>query len=645
MWLDIDWATSWVGWGLLLWLVCSSTGTWSGDALARKLNTQERYEQTMVEWGLQQAKLKRDRFPQGKVIERVVIIRANVIAPFDPWPKIINIIHVKTHESIIRQELLIKEGQKWKQRLVSESERNLRRLTILTTARTVACLSSDPNKVILLVVTKDLWSLRFSTSFTFSGAVANVLGFYPMEVNLAGFGKQLGVYLSFSQFDFSTFGVRDRAVVGQFYNDPRLFGSRIQLYEELALYLNGSVPCGGAIGGQSDVWCPAQPEAAPIGVYARLDLSRSLFSLATRWAFGFSAVFQMRQNRSFRQNDPAQDIPPGERPGLSLRTVLFEHSDGQLRAVPFAYDSRSFVSSAGVTYSLGYRVKHDFSASTGVSWYSFAPPENFPFDDEIRRQFVSLSLPRSESYAFVQFRYGMRTTRFTRVRNIRLFALSEDVGLGPSVSLSVRPTADLQYDTQQYIVLAGSASYTWNLGGNFLSLGISGGTRWQPRSNEIGIPGPWLNNYFQANITHVSPILWIGRFVAQSYVYLRHNNIDNAFSGLGNNAGVRGYPDGVFAGQNKFQANVEFRTLPLNFWTLHVGLVAFYDGAALWGGRDPNQPSQALPLLYRHSVGVGIRTLFPQFSKSVMRIDMGIPLMPEGAPPQTWFSITFGQFF
>lgn len=630
-------------WSFLVYssaFLCSSSGV-----QARKLNTMQRYEKTLVQWALRQVKLQRDPHPEGKQIQKILIVRANVISAFDPWPNLVNIFHIKTRDSIIRRELLVQEGQIWKKQFIAESERNLRRLSILTTAQAIACKAKRSDQVILLIVTKDIWSLRLSTGFNFSGTVLRELAFYPMEMNLAGLAKQLGLIIRIQQLDLSNFSIRDKITLGQFYYDPRLFGTRLSLYQEFNLYLNGAVPCGGQKGQQKDIWCPTQEAGMPNGLKARLQLRRSLFSLSTRWGFVINAQYNSSQVRGYRQNDPQKPIPFGERPGLSIRTVHFKRRDGTVESVPYVYNTRTFIANAGVTYSIGYRTKHNFSASGGLAWYNFSLPSNFAFDDQIRRQFMRFSLPQTESYAYLSFGYSFSSSRFLRLRNVNLFGLSEDFAVGPSFTLGIRPSIDLLNSNQPYVVLSSSIGYSWDLHKNLLYLNASAQTRWQPHSYEIGLAGPWLNSFVSASVYGVTRPLLLGRFFARTSLIIRDNNIDNAVSGLGNNSGLRGYADGQFSGQNKLQINVEYRTFPINLWTLHLGLVAFYDGGALWGGRDPNAPSQQLPFLYRHSVGLGIRALFPQFSKSVIRIDMGVPLGKDRGPFLTWFSITFGQVF
>jgi hypothetical protein len=50
-------------------------------------------------------------------------------------------------------------------------------------------------------------------------------------------------------------------------------------------------------------------------------------------------------------------------------------------------------------------------------------------------------------------------------------------------------------------------------------------------------------------------------------------------------------------------------------------------------------------MVLKHSVGAGARLLFPQFDRTVFRIDWGLPLADEYRGPSGAFMITFGQAF
>jgi hypothetical protein len=78
--------------------------------------------------------------------------------------------------------------------------------------------------------------------------------------------------------------------------------------------------------------------------------------------------------------------------------------------------------------------------------------------------------------------------------------------------------------------------------------------------------------------------------------------------------------------------NLEVRTLPSVFQTVHTGAVAFLDfGDAFNDGEQ---------LRLHASTGVGLRILFPQFNRAVLRVDLGFPL--ESAADIDPMSITAG---
>ena len=78
-----------------------------------------------------------------------------------------------------------------------ESGRNLRSLFILSVARLVALRGTSPDRVRVLVVTKDQWSLRLNTEFRFDQARLDVLSFQFAEHNLAGRNKRLSFDFGF----------------------------------------------------------------------------------------------------------------------------------------------------------------------------------------------------------------------------------------------------------------------------------------------------------------------------------------------------------------------------------------------------------------------------------------------------------------
>jgi outer membrane translocation and assembly module TamA len=86
--------------------------------------------------------------------------------------------------------------------------------------------------------------------------------------------------------------------------------------------------------------------------------------------------------------------------------------------------------------------------------------------------------------------------------------------------------------------------------------------------------------------------------------------------------------------------NLEYRTLPWEFHTLHAGLVVFYDAGSAFSD------AASLKNNFTHTIGIGLRTLFPQFDTQTFRFDFGYVI--RGPPASSFadqFSTSFGQVF
>jgi hypothetical protein len=623
------------------------------EGAAMGLDVKQQYEENLLRWALAKTGLERDPSPAGKIIERVEIVREEIIARSDPWPGFLNIFHAKTRDYIVRQELLIGPGERWDDERIDESARNLRKLYILAVVRTQACRSREPGKVVLLVVTKDLWSIRLNMNWSLVGSVVGFWDFTPTEMNLAGRNKRLSLHLRLEELDLESFKVRDAVSVGQLYVDPRVLGSRLRFVEYVDLVVAGEVPSGGVgLGGKP--WVPSVRPGAIEGAYAQVTLGKPLFSLATEWAWGAWGVLDMRQVRRYTVN-PA-NAPPGESPGHGLKTLLVQSPLGTLackvngapstcHAVPRVYDREELLAGAYITRSFGRAIKHDVSAGLTSYRLRYAPPDDFPFDEQTRKGYVAALLPRSEDASYFYITYQTRDTRFIQLRNIQTFALTEDFSLGHSLSLTARFATNLTDSTQGYGELSASASYLWHWRGDLLTVWATASSRYQPRIEALGYPGPLVSSSLDVGFKNITPRLWIGRLHVQLHATLRDNNIDNTTIALGGDSGLRGYASGQFEGQNLLLVNAEYRSEPLNLFTVHCGFILFYDGGAVYAGPDPRQPSAALPFRFHQSVGLGLRAHLPQFDKESMRVDFGVPLSGDAGGVGTWISFSFRQAF
>ncbi len=131
-------------------------------------------------------------------------------------------LHVRTRQSTIRAQLLFRPGDRYKARVLEETERNLRALAFIYDACVVPVKYAD-GKVTIRVITKDVWTLSPGVSFSRTGG-SNSSGFDLSDSNLLGFGKSLTVDHSSNV---------DRTSNGIIYGDPNLFGSRWTLASRL----------------------------------------------------------------------------------------------------------------------------------------------------------------------------------------------------------------------------------------------------------------------------------------------------------------------------------------------------------------------------------------------------------------------------
>ncbi len=137
--------------------------------------------------------------------------------------QIANKLHIKTRESFIRKELILKEGDRFDPDLLRESERNLRRYAFLTEV-SVDAKQINEREVDLYVSTEDQWTTQVNLSFgSTRGQRAYALGFG--EENFLGLGKKFTV-----NYDRNS----ERTTYGGAYVDPRFLNTRFRL--NLRLY-------------------------------------------------------------------------------------------------------------------------------------------------------------------------------------------------------------------------------------------------------------------------------------------------------------------------------------------------------------------------------------------------------------------------
>lgn len=169
-----------------------------------------------------------EAIPADARIGSIEIVRFNVFDPQNPkdqvwYGRLANRVHMVTKEWVIRDILLFSEDDRWKRRVVEESERLLRDKEYLYDAR-IRPVRLCGDKVDVKVIVRDTWTLTGGASFSRSGG-ENTNDIFISDDNL--FGRGISVFLGRESDE-------DRSGNTIGFGDRELFGSRWQLSTRLA---------------------------------------------------------------------------------------------------------------------------------------------------------------------------------------------------------------------------------------------------------------------------------------------------------------------------------------------------------------------------------------------------------------------------
>lgn len=204
---------------------------------------------------------------EGAVIGAIVLEKQNVFDLSNPKEnnalyRLANRWHIVTRDSVIRQQLLFREGDPYVQRLIDESARLLRGNRYLYTA-SVEPLRYENGIVDVVVRTRDLWTLMPSASVSRKGG-ENKVRLSVSESNLLGRGARIrATYVEDVDRESTTFE----------FSDMNLGHSWVSLYLGFADKSDGNT--------------------------SQVQLLRPFFSLDSRWSAGFDFLEDEREERLY----------------------------------------------------------------------------------------------------------------------------------------------------------------------------------------------------------------------------------------------------------------------------------------------------------------------------------------------------------
>jgi len=585
---------------LALAATCSpSARAQTAPAAATQANKYSAYEAEALTLALRSHHASIDPEPDGKLLEAVDIVALDVFEPRDPVPTFLDVFHTTSKRYVIAREVLLAEGEPYRQSLVEDTVRNLRALPQLSLVLAVATRGTRQDRVRLLLITKDVWSLRPNWDLQLANGGIFLFTAQPAETNLAGTQSiaNLNFVLNPAQ-----------VVVGAGYTNYRLAGTRI------AVQPSANV-----------VWSRATGD--PEGSYGGLIVGQPLFSPRSSWAWDASVSWTNYIYRRFYNAEVATYTDPATNENI-----------------PFAFKGQLYSTQATLTRSFGWATKQDVTLGVSVARNQYssvlpgleetgglvnAPPARIAqtVDD-----FVAAYVPVTNDRVGPFVQYHTYSKSYVHLLDFETLGLQEDYRLGHEAFVNVYPVSAALGSTRSFVGVDASVLYTWKMKDGLARVAVESITETETSSLSDASIEPSLHV--------VSPTALVGRFVFDAHLLYRYRNDLNQISYLGGDTRLRGYPTEQFAGKDLVNANLEFRTRSIDVLTAQLGLVGFYDIGDAFNGFAQLHPYD--------SVGVGGRILFPQLDRLVFRADVGFP-MGDGArlpgmSPVSFF-IALGQAF
>lgn len=512
--------------------------------------------------------------PWGKPIGRILVHNDDVFAE-KSFLQFFNYFHVTSKEDVVAREVILRRGQPWDQNKADETSRRLRDPVFSSVAVVLPVRGEVPGTVDVLVVTRDIWSLRFNTNYRYQDQSLTFLAASLSENNFLGRRKVLSVAYDMDQ---------GQVGIGPLYLDKNFLGKHIEVRTSAAaLFSRDALIDDGSFESE--------------GSQSSIDLSRPLWNLSEKWGAGVSFSHRFATERSFR--------------GANLRT--YDNPDTEEKELaPWRYELRRWSASASVVRQWGGELKQRVGGGYSVESQRPELASDFPGDADLAAAFARDVLPRSELISLPYVNYGLFTPRYRTLRNVSTYDLAEDALLGPQLDASAGAGLGFLGSDNTFVRATASAGYALPFGEDGLmrlSAGIAG------RLDD----GDFIDNNASAELRVVSPtVRRLGRLVAEARFFTLWNETQNRFFTIGSDNGLRGFSIGEFLGQRKVALQVEARSRPWRLAFFRFGGVAFYDA----GGAAESLGQMSL----HHNLGLGLRVLIPQLSRELMRFDFAFPL-------------------
>lgn len=562
--------------------------------------------------------------PWGKPIAKVHIYNEDVFAEKFGFLEFFNHFHVTTKERAIANELVIGQGETWDQDRVNETARRLRDPLWTSVVVVIPVVSAEAGKVDMLVVTRDIWSLRLNTQYTFQQGSLTNLSVALSENNFLGRRSVFAAGFTMDQGAIAT---------GPIFIDKNLLGLKLDFRARFDFILNRQNLQEelGFSEGPPTISERDTPGFNREGTQSSFSLSKPLFSLASKWGAGISFSHRYAIDRRFRGLGLLPvDCSTGEcrfpldqnNRFQSQLDIARDALDASLIGVQ--YKMKRWDATASAVRQWGTKIKQQLSIGYSIDDTNPQPLASFPGSAVERDAFIRDVLPRNEMTSTPFISYGFFTPWFKTLRNISTYDLAEDARFGPTVDISYSAGLKLLGSDFNFQRAGFSASwgFPWCRDG-LVRPSLSLATQYRDADGDGD--HELVNNTATVGVRVVTPTYKWARIVAESTVSTRTKDINNSFFAIGSDNGLRGFLinefSGVRTGDRLMRTQIELRTIPRPLWVIRYGGVLFYE---VGGVGDTFNGAAKLQL--HHDVGAGFRMLIPQTARDLFRFDFAFPL-------------------
>lgn len=511
---------------------------------------------------------------EGLPLCAVTTFREDPFVESERIPLWLNRLHATTSEQTLLDLARVPPSAVWTDSLRLDLARRMATPAILAVAVAAPVVSTScDGGVDLLLVSRDMWSLRFIVRPELDGDQLTRATLGATENNLAGDHLQLAL-VAYKDRDFWELG-------------PVIQKRRIA----------GTMLAGGL--SAATIFTPALDLEPGYRANATLGVPVETAADSLGWSLSAAA-----QNRLFAIYDGA-------------RIARFDNPDTEAaEAVEALWRSESSSALFSTTFARGTAWRQLYTPY--LSWSEASAELASTSDATLRAAFQQQLLPDDERRVGPGLRWTLFEARYRSLQDYRLFGLSEELRDGPAVTLDASFSDPLLGATRATQDL--SADLSWNgapLGDDLLRLAAGGA---------LGFGDGLEDAIGWTELRAVTPAALAGRLHLRAGWIERGLNRSRRYETVGGDQAMRGFAPSALRAEGLLRANLEWRSLPLRSFVARVGAVLFVDAATARG--EANTDDTLL------SAGLGFRSFVPHAASFIWSADLGFPLLTAGLVEQ-----------